>query len=172
VRLVLERCVLRSWHTGDIAALVRHADNRKIWRNVRDRFPHPYTRAEAEAWVRLAALRTPETAFAIDVGGEAVGGIGLELQEDVYRRSAEIGYWLGEAHWGRGIATDAVRGPTAWTFEHFDVCRIFAKVFEWNPASARVLEKAGYVQEGRLRRAVTKDGHLMDELLYAAVKVP
>ena len=95
---------------GDEPALVRHADNRKIWLNVRDRFPHPYTPADAEAWVARAAAATPETQFAIEVEGEAVGGVGLFLQADVERYSAEIGYWLGEALWGRGLATAVVRG--------------------------------------------------------------
>lgn len=170
LHLVLERCLVRSYRDSDVASLVQHADNPKIWRNVRDRFPHPYRRAEGEAWVRVARAHVPETSFAIDVGGQAVGGIGLELQDDVYRRSAEIGYWLGEAYWGRGIATDAVRGLTEWAFGRFDLCRIYAKVFEWNPASARVLEKAGFALEGCLRAAVTKDGATLDELLYALVR--
>ncbi len=110
------------------------------------------------------------THFAIEVEGEAAGSIGLELGEDVARRSAEIGYWLGEAHWGRGIATEAVRTVTAYGFEQLDLVRIFANVFAWNPASMRVLEQAGYVLEGRLRSAVTKDGETIDQLAYAVVR--
>ena len=101
---------------------------------------------------RTRSAATPETQFAIEVEGEAVGGVGLFLQADVERYSAEIGYWLGEALWGRGLATAVVRGFTDYAFDAFDLCRIYANVFEWNPGSCRVLEKAGYVLEGRLRR--------------------
>ena len=170
MELDLGSCTLRSWRPGDEDSLVRHADDRDIWINLRDRFPHPYTRDDARAWLRLAAESMPETNFAVAVAGEAVGGIGITLQDDVSRRSAEIGYWLGRASWGRGIATAAVRALTDWAFAHFDLCRLYAGVFEWNPASARVLEKAGYVLEGRLRRSVTKDGRTIDQLLYALVR--
>jgi RimJ/RimL family protein N-acetyltransferase len=106
----------------------------------------------------------------MEVNGEAVGGIGLEPQADVARRSAEIGYWLGEAYWGRGIATEAVRAVTDYGFAHGDLVRIYATVFEWNRASMRVLEKAGYQLEGRRRQAVTKDGQTIDDLLYAIIR--
>ena len=170
MELDLGPCTLRSWRSGDEDSLVRHADDRDIWINLRDRFPHPYTRDDARAWLRQVAESTPETNFAVAVAGEAVGGIGITLQDDVSRRSAEIGYWLGRASWGRGIATAAVRALTDWAFAHFDLCRLYAGVFEWNPASARVLEKTGYVLEGRLRRSVTKDGRTIDQLLYALVR--
>ena len=170
MELDLGSCTLRSWRSGDEDSLVRHADDRDVWINLRDRFPHPYTRDDARAWLRLVAESTPETNFAVAVAGEAVGGIGITLQDDVSRRSAEIGYWLGRAYWGRGIATAAVRALTDWAFAHFDLCRLYAGVFEWNPASARVLEKAGYVLEGRLRRSVTKDGRTIDQLLHALVR--
>jgi RimJ/RimL family protein N-acetyltransferase len=167
----LSRCALRAWRVGDEASLVRHANNRNVWRNLRDRFPFPYTAADAEAWIAHTGAQTPATAFAIVVDGAAVGGIGLELGTDVHRRSAEIGYWLGEPFWGRGIATEALRGMTEYAFATFDICRLEAGVFEWNPASARVLEKAGYALEGRSRSAVVKDGRLGDRLLYALVRV-
>lgn len=170
MELDLGSCTLRSWRSGDEDSLVRHADDRDVWINLRDRFPHPYTRDDARAWLRLVADSTPETNFAVAVAGEAVGGIGITLQDDVSRRSAEIGYWLGRSYWGRGIATAAVRALTDWAFAHFDLCRLYAGVFEWNPASARVLEKAGYVLEGRLRRSVTKDGRTIDQLLHALVR--
>jgi RimJ/RimL family protein N-acetyltransferase len=163
---------VRSWERRDAAALVRHANSRRIWRNLRDQFPYPYTVADADLWIRTARALRPETAFAIAVGGEAVGAIGIELKDDVYRRSAEIGYWLGEAFWGRGIATEALVAVSRWSFEHFELCRLYAHVFDWNPASARVLEKAGYTFEARLRRAVIKDGEIIDALLYALVREP
>jgi ribosomal-protein-alanine N-acetyltransferase len=169
-RIACERCELRGWLADDVPSLVRHANNRNVWRNLRDRFPNPYTLADAQAWVAIAGHRVPETGFVIAVAGEAVGGIGIELQTDIYRRSAEIGYWLGESFWGRGIATEAVRAMSEHAFAEFDLCRLYAKVFEWNPASARVLEKAGYTLEGRLRQSVTKDGQTIDEMLYARLR--
>jgi ribosomal-protein-alanine N-acetyltransferase len=170
MELELNGCRIRSWRAGDAPSLAHHADNRNIWLNVRDRFPHPYTLADAEAWVARAPAAEPETQFAIEVGGEAAGGVGVFLQEDVERFSAEIGYWLGEAHWGRGIATAVVRRFTDYAFEAFDLCRIYANVFAWNPASGRVLAKAGYQLEGRLRQSAVKDGQVLDGLLYATVR--
>ena len=166
----LPRCTLRPWRVGDEASLVRHANNRNVSRNLKDRFPFPYTAADADAWIRHAGAHSPVTAFAIEVDGAAVGGVGIELGTDVHRRSAEIGYWLGEPFWGRGIATEALRAVTEYAFATFDICRLEAGVFDWNPASARVLEKAGYTLEGRARCAVVKDGRLGDRLLYALVR--
>lgn len=170
MRIALARCTIRSWRNDDVASLVRHADDRRIWRNLRDAFPHPYTTEEAQAWVQLASSRQPETHFAIEVAGEAAGGVGVILRHDVYRRSAEIGYWLGVSLWGRGIATEVVMAMTPWALQTFGLNRLQANVFGWNPASARVLEKAGYALEGRLRNAVWKDGALTDELIYAALR--
>ena len=163
--------LIREWRRGDEHSLVRHANNRNVWRHLRDIFPHPYTLDDAKRWIAHAA-KSPTTDFAIVVDGEAAGGIGFVPQGDIARRSAEIGYWLGEAHWGQGIATGAVRAISDYIFANFDVCRIYASVFESNPASSHVLEKAGYSCEGRLRRAVTKDGVTMDALIYALVKEP
>jgi RimJ/RimL family protein N-acetyltransferase len=170
VQLDVPGCRIRSWRAGDEPGIVRHADNRKIWLNVRDRFPHPYTPADAQAWVAHASAATPETQFAIEAEGEAVGGVGVFLQQDVERFSAEIGYWIGESFWGRGLATAAVRAFTDYAFDTFELCRIYANVFEWNPASCRVLEKAGYVLEGRLRSSAVKDGFVLDGFLYAKVR--
>ncbi len=161
---------IRSWRPEDEATIVKYANNRKVWINLRDRFPHPYTEQDARDWIQSATQQNPETHFVIASAQEAIGGIGLRLQEDVHRRSAEIGYWLGEPFWGQGVATRALCALTEYGFAHFDLVRIFATVFEWNPASARVLEKAGYQYEGRLRKSVTKDGKTIDQLLYALVR--
>jgi RimJ/RimL family protein N-acetyltransferase len=170
VEIPLSRSTLRGWRHGDEASLVRYANNRNVWLNLRDRFPHPYTAADADAWIGTASVQAPLANFAIVVSGEAIGGIGLELGTDVFRRSAEIGYWLGEPFWGRGIATEAVRAVTQYAFDYFDVRRLEAGVFEWNPASMRVLEKAGYTREGRARLSVIKDGRRGDRLLYGLVR--
>lgn len=164
---------LRRWRRGDEPALVRYADNRKIWRNLTDRFPHPYDDAAARWWVALQERgEGPEYAFAIEADGEAIGGIGVSPRDDLNVKVAEIGYWLGEPFWGRGIASAALRLLTEWAFAYpeLDLVRIYANVLEWNPASARVLEKAGYEREARLRRNIYKDGQVIDSLLYAIVR--
>ncbi len=161
---------IRSWAPGDAAALVRYANNRNVWINLRDSFPFPYTRADALAWLGAAAMQDPETAFAIATPDEAIGGIGIQIQYDVYRKSAEIGYWLGEPFWGKGIATFAVKGLTRYAFDTFDLQRIYASVFGWNQASARALEKAGYKLEGRFRSAVWKNGLVTDQLMYGITR--
>ena len=153
-----------------MTALVKHADNRNIWLNLDDRFPNPYREEDAQEEIERANAPQSELHYAIASNEEAIGGIGLHLQQDVYRRSAEIGFWLGEPFWGQGIATKAVGALTEYAFAHLDLIRLYATVFEWNPASARVLEKSGYVYEGRRRKSVTKDGKTIDELLYAIVR--
>jgi RimJ/RimL family protein N-acetyltransferase len=171
MELKLSKSTLREFRTGDEESLVRHANNPKVWRNLRDAFPHPYTREDAKHWIEIASPTTPATNFAIVVDRDAVGGIGLVLKEDVHRQSAEIGYWLGEDLWGRGIVTEAVRTITDYAFATFDLCRVYAGVFEWNLASMRVLEKAGYEFECRLRKSVIKEGQIIDELIYTVIRL-
>ena len=161
---------VRSWHRDDEASLVKYANNRAVSINLLDVFPYPYTRKDARDWIRVVSRGASETSFAIANAEEAIGGIGLKLGEDIFRRTAEIGYWLGEPFWGKGIATMAVETVTNYAFSKFDLDRIQAEVFEWNPASARVLEKAGYCLEGRLRRRVIKDGKTIDCFLYAKIR--
>jgi [ribosomal protein S5]-alanine N-acetyltransferase len=169
-RIACTRSLLRPWRPADQAALVRHADDRAVWRNLR-RLPHPFTRADAEAWLAFAAANPPpEGIFAIDVGGEAVGTIALERGENIEALSYEVGYWLARPLWGRGIMTEAVRAVTAAAFAEPDVVRVFAPVFSWNAASMRVLEKAGYAREAVLVRAGVKDGTVMDRVIYAITR--
>lgn len=159
---------LRRWRDGDESSLLANADNRKIWINLRDAFPHPYTLDDARRWIQ--ASKDSSTNFAIDVEGCAVGDIGITLQSDLFRRNAEIGFWLGEAYWGRGIMTEAVADMVKYAFEQFELERIFASVLEYNVGSARVLEKNGFVCEARCRRALIKEGRLYDQLLYARLR--
>ena len=172
MRLPLDRSVVRSWEMADLASLVAHANNRRIWINLRDRFPHPYTRHDGRTFLRATRGRNPETVFAIEVGGAAVGGIGFMLQHDVERMSSEIGYWLGEPFWGRGIVTEALVAVTAYAIEQHGLTRMFALPFANNVASCRVLEKAGYVLEARLRRSAIKDGTIVDQMQYAYIAPP
>ena len=170
MHLALNTCVVRSWERSDAESLTTHANNRKIWINLRDRFPHPYTKRDARAFIRDARGQHPETAFAIAVGDEAMGGIGFTLQKDVDRVSAEIGYWLGESFWGRGIATETLVAMTKYAAETHGLSRLYALPFASNAASCRVLEKAGYVLEARLRRSAVKDGQITDQLQYAFIR--
>jgi len=170
MEIALEHCTLRDWTTGDAASIAQHANNREIWRNLRDRFPHPYSLANAQEWLRSVCAEQPRNGFAIEIDGCAVGGIGLQRGEDVHRLSAEIGFWLGQAFWGRGVMSEAVRAYTAFAFDRFDLERLHATVYQWNPASARVLEKAGYQRECWMRRAAFKDGQLIDVALYAVLR--
>ncbi len=163
------KCKVRSWHPNDVESIVRHANNRKIWLNLRDRFPHPYTKDDAQNWIQSALSMRPETNFAIEVKGKAVGGIGFELKTDVERYSAEVGYWLGEEFWGQGICTSALKATTPYAHEAYHLIRIFAVPFIENLASIRVLEKADYRREGIMRRSAYKDGRFLDEVLYAFV---
>lgn len=138
--------------------------------HLRDRFPFPYEMEQARAFLGWIAKQDSPTVWAIDVGGDAVGGIGIELHTDVERVSAEIGYWLGEEFWGRGIATEALIAVTAEGFKRFEITRLYAVPFADHAASVRVLEKAGYTREGHLRRSAIKDGTIRDQLLFAAYK--
>ena len=161
---------VRSYRISDLRSLVKYANNKNVSINLTDRFPYPYRERDARRWLQFVTAHEPETNFAIASEDEVIGGIGFELKDDIYRLTAEIGYWVGEPFWGKGIATEAVKAVTQYAFEHFGLERIYANVFESNPASARVLEKAGYTQEGLLRKAVIKDGVIMDLLIYARLR--
>jgi len=169
MRLELDACVLRSWEPGDAESLARHADSREIWHNLRDGFPHPYHLEDAVAFIGRCREAEPQTNFAIDVEGQAVGAIGLILGVDVQRISAEVGYWLGKEYWGKGIMTQALTAFRDYAIEHHSLTRLHARTYDWNPGSARVLEKSGFECEGRLRRSALKDGQILDQLLYAYV---
>ena len=163
------RCILRLWRMDDAESLVRHADNINVARQLRDRFPHPYARANASAFLKAATSAPEPSNLAIEVEDQAVGAIGYVSGIDVERYSAEIGYWLGEAYWGRGIASEALVLMTTYVFESMNMLRLFALPFADNAGSIRVLEKAGYVREAVLRSSSVKYGQPRDQLLYARV---
>jgi RimJ/RimL family protein N-acetyltransferase len=169
VQLTLKSCAVRSWRTADAEPLARYADNRKIWLNLRDAFPHPYTERDAREFIRSIRNRAPETTFAIALNEEAVGSVGFVLRHDVERVSAEIGYWLAEPFWGRGIATEALIAVTGYAIATYELTRVYALPFAWNAASCRVLEKAGYRLEARLHRSAIKNGLITDQMQYAFV---
>ncbi len=162
--------LIRPWGDGDVEALVKYAGSRAVWRNMRDAFPHPYTVERARAFLALVAGQDPMTYWAIATDREAIGGIGVTLNQDVHRLTAELGYWLGEPFWGRGIMTECVTAFTDLAFDRYGLVRVYAMPYADNAASSRVLEKAGYALEGRLRRNVIKDGRILDSLVYARLK--
>ena len=163
---------LRPWRRSDAADAARYADNPRVAENLRDIFPSPYALADAEAFITacLEAGDQGQLCRAIAVDGAAVGGISVTAGSDVYRRDAELGYWLGEPFWGRGIMTEAVRRICREAFERLDIVRIHAAVYARNGASCRVLEKAGFTREGVLRRSVYKNGEVLDACLYALLR--
>jgi RimJ/RimL family protein N-acetyltransferase len=169
LKLEGHRCTLRRWAKSDVASLVRHANNLNVAKHLRDRFPHPYTRTHAFAFLTHAAASDAPANFAIVVGGEAVGGIGYVRGSDVERYSAEVGYWLGEEFWGRGIATEALQMLTHYLFAKEQLLRLFALPLADNAGSIRVLEKVGYEREGLLRASCVKYGERRDQLLYACI---
>ena len=170
-RLELGAIVVRRHATADGPALARHADDRRVADHLRDAFPHPYTVSDAESYIlRLEANPAP-TSLLITVDGDPCGGIGYVPGTDVERVGAEVGYWLGAEYWGRGIMSHVLSAFSAEVFRrHAEFERLFALPFAGNAASARVLEKAGYVREGTLRRAVIKNGTVLDQHVYALLR--
>lgn len=164
-----QRCCVREWQRTDVLSLVEHANNLNVAKNLRDRFPHPYTAKDAKEFVKHAVSNPDPTNLAIDVDGHAVGAIGYVPGRDVERYSAEMGYWLGEAFWGRGIATEAVQLVTDHAFVAQGFLRLFALPFADNVGSVRVLEKAGYTREGLLRSSSVKFGEPRDQFMYARI---
>jgi [ribosomal protein S5]-alanine N-acetyltransferase len=161
---------LREWRKGDVVSLQKHADNININSYLLDRFPNPYTTKAARSWIALMLIQKPQVNFAIDVRGFAIGVIGLDLREDVYRKAPLLGYWLSETFWGRGIMTEAIKIIVDYGFNNLDIVRIQAGVLSNNPRSMRVLEKAGFVKEGILKQGIIKNGVILDEHIYGLVK--
>ncbi|HBS86317.1 MAG: hypothetical protein A2W91_09575 [Bacteroidetes bacterium GWF2_38_335] len=166
-----KRFAVRPWNFDDCQDLAFYGNNKKIYDNLRDAFPYPYTLKNAENWLKLAPYEKNYLLRAIEIDGHAVGGIGAIFKDDVYRKSCEIGYWLAEQYWGRGIMTEIIKKLVKHIFEKHDVVRVYAAIFESNKASARVLEKAGLKLEAVHKKAVFKNGVFMDELMYAVVRL-
>ena len=161
---------LRPWHASDVDDLVFHANDAQVSRSLGARFPHPYTEADAQLFVAHALHLPDEKTFAIEINGHACGGIGVHPGEGVERHSAELGYWLGRAYWGEGIATRAVRALVPHALRELELYRLQARVFAGNEASMRVLERCGFVREAVLRRLVVKHGRLLDMHIYAITR--
>jgi len=160
---------LRKLSLQDKTSLALLANNKKMWDNVRDYLPFPYTQQDAEDFIDSVQDQHPITSFAIDYQSQFCGVIGLVRQKDVYRFTAEIGYWLGEPFWNKGIATTAVKLTTAYGFDVLKLVRIYAGIFEYNIASMRVLEKCGYTKDCIFEKSVVKNGHIWNEHRYSII---
>ena len=162
---------LRQWRLSDAASLAENANNIRIWNNVRDCFPYPYLEEDGKQFINRVLEKTnPAEDFAIVVDEKAVGGIGIVLQKDVERIGAEIGYWLGENYWNKGILTEAVKQMVTYAFTYFPLHKIYAPVFDFNIASQKVLQKAGFEREAILKQAAIKNGKIIDLQYYSIIK--
>ncbi|MEP7041742.1 MAG: GNAT family protein [Dokdonella sp.] len=161
--------LLRPWHPSDLDSLLANASDESVSKGLRDRFPYPYTGADGRAWL-ARAVDESDRAWAIEIGGAAVGGVSLHPGSDVHRHSAELGYWLGQRYWGRGIMTTILAAFSDRAMSAFNLHRLFATVYANNPASMRVLEKIGFEREGVQKSAVVKRGDLLDLHVYARVR--
>lgn len=169
MKLKVGKYMIRDWRTGDSSSITKYANNKNIWANLRDGFPHPYQLSDAENFLSNVARQNPRTIFAIADSREAIGSIGLRLGEDVHRFTAEMGYWLAEPFWNKGIMSQVVIRFAEFAFEKFALNRIFAEPYTENTASVRVLEKAGFLLEGTLKASAYKDGKVLDQFLYAKI---
>ena len=165
-----DKITLRPLTDDDKKVLARLANNRKIWDNLRDLMPHPYTVENASFFINLTKQEDPQMTFAIDYDGELCGVIGLVAQHDVYKKTAEIGYWIGEPFWNKGIATEAVKLITGYGLNQLDLIRIHTGVFEYNTISMKVLEKCGYKKEGVFEKAIIKNGQVWSEHRFSKTK--
>ncbi len=168
--LQFENIILRQLQDSDAPALTHLANNKKIWDNVRDILPHPYSIDDAIAFINLTKQENPQVSFAIEYNGQFCGMIGLIPQQDVYRLTAEIGYWLGEPFWGKGIATKAVKLVTEYGFNELNFIRIHTGIFEHNIASMKVLEKNGYKKDCVFEKSIIKNGIILNEHRYSKIK--
>lgn len=161
---------LRPWTLEDTENLAKYANNNNVAKYLTNAFPHPYTIENAHSFIAMVAAQNPTSVFAIEVDGEAVGSIGLHAQSDIMCKNMELGYFLGEPFWGKGIVTAAVQQMVGYGFQHFDITRIYARPYGNNLASQKVLEKAGFKLEARIEKNIYKNGEFLDELIYAIRK--
>ena len=171
--MILEgkKCVLREWRKEDIKVLIQLANNKKIFNNLRDVFPYPYTKRDAENWINFVLSNNlPQTNFVITYHGQFAGGFGIIFKEDIYRFNAEIGYWLGEPFWNKGIISEAIILATNYIFKNFEIVRIYAEPFADNHASRKALEKAGYSMDVCLKNYVVKNNQIKDSCIYSILK--
>jgi RimJ/RimL family protein N-acetyltransferase len=161
---------LRPWNTNDLESLVKHANNWNVAKNLTDKFPYPYTENDGKLFIEFATADDPIHIFAIDINGEAVGGIGIHPQSDIFKKNAELGYWLAESFWGQKIISHAIKQIVEFGFSTYNIDRIFARPFGTNISSQKVLEKNNFILEGSFEKVILKNGEYLDELVYAIRK--
>jgi len=159
--------LLRPWSTKDLKDLVHYANNFNVSKFMTNKFPYPYTNEAGITFITYATMDKPTHIFAIEIDGHAVGGIGVHLQTDIQQKNAELGYWLAEPYWGKGIISQAIKEIIPFAFNTYDIVRLFARPFGNNIASQRVLEKAGFTLEARIEKGLYKNEEFQDELIYA-----
>ena len=167
---ISDTITLRPFIIADVTDLAFFANNRNVSDNLRDAFPKPYTIDDAERFIQIVSGKSLPNVLAITFDDIAIGSIGVVLGEDIYRNNAEIGYWIGEPFWGKGIGSQALMSMTQYAFENFPIERLFARPFPFNLASIRMLEKCGYIHEATLKNALVKQGHFYDELIFSKLK--
>ncbi|MDP4094994.1 MAG: GNAT family protein [Bacillota bacterium] len=171
MRIVADGFVLREWQDSDAERLADIADNKKIYDNLRDGFPHPYSLEDAKRYISFVKSNSSSSLIlAIEIDGLIAGNIGAFFKDDVYRKNVEIGYFLAEEYWGKGIISMAIRELSKYVFDNYDIIRIYAEPFARNTGSRRALEKAGFSPEALMRCNVIKNGIIEDSCIYALLK--
>jgi RimJ/RimL family protein N-acetyltransferase len=171
MQLIFEGIVLRPWTINDAVQLASIANNKKIADNLRDGFPFPYSPEDARNWLNIILPENlPPRYFAITVDNCLIGSIGIVSKTDIYRKNFEIGYFIDEEHWGKGIATKAIQIATSYAFRNFDIVRVYAEPFAENAGSRKALENAGFSLEATLKRYVIKNGIIKDSCIYSVLK--
>lgn len=161
---------LRAWEYSDVPLLAKYANNKNVSINLTDSFPFPYTEEDGKRFVSRIREKEDIPVFLIEYNGEFAGGIGLHQKNDIYRICYVLGYWVIEPLWGKGIVTEAIRQIVIKGFERPDLERIEAGTFEWNKASARVLEKNGFILESIIKKGAIKDGKIIDLYNYRMLR--
>lgn len=163
---------LRKWQEDFAEPIAQYVNNKKVADNLRNAFPYPYTLENAKWYANYCITNGEEKQCcrAIVVDGKAVGNISVQIKDDIYCKSAEMGYWLGEPFWNKGIITKAIMQMCEFAFENYDIVRIFAEPFAHNIASRKALVKAGFKLEGVLEKSVYKNGEFYDSCIYALIK--
>ncbi len=165
-------CKIRKWKIEDANNLAEALNNKKILDNLRDGLPYPYTADDAKEYIKamLSADENTAYAFAITINDKAIGSIGAFRRENIHFRTAEIGYYVAEEYWGKGIGTSALKQTCKYIFDNTDIIRIFAEPFAYNIGSCRILEKSGFIYEGTMRKNAVKNGVVLDMKLYSNIK--
>lgn len=162
---------LRNLKVEDAESLVKYANNKKIFDNMRDAFPHPYTLINAANYIKISnEISDSKLIYGIEYNGEIIGCIGGFVDEDIYIKTCELGYWIGEPFWGKGITSEAIQLMTEKLFKRFDIVRLYAEPYETNIGSRKALEKAGFKLESIKEKSVFKNGEILNSCIYVMIR--